>query len=181
MPEFVRVCTSSFRLNDLSVRGMGGGLQACILVLGPAPGRRIRKVRIARNSPRCRKKPLYVEKSIEGGFAPQGGGITEKSPGNRGIRTFPNKPPRKRAKMDTLEIREISGTTFICDKTSQKAWFRDKNGKVRYQAVKAGKCANDASAVQRKTDKRRKPEDQDRITQIWAMLHEPDVKLHNRA
>lgn len=80
-----------------------------------------------------------------------------------------------------LVVAEISGTTFICDKLTQKAWFRDVNGNVRYQAVKNGKCTNDASAVQRKTDKRRKPDIQERITAIWAMLHEPDVKLHNRA
>jgi len=80
-----------------------------------------------------------------------------------------------------LVIAEISGTTFICDKATQRAWFRDKNGKVRYQEVRDGKCTNDASAVQRKTDKRRKPDIQDRITQIWAMLHEPGVKLAARA
>lgn len=83
--------------------------------------------------------------------------------------------------MDTLEIREISGTTFICDKTTQRAWFRDMNGKVRYQEVQGGKCKKDASAVQRKTDNRRKPEVQERIATIWDMLHEEGVKLHTRA
>ena len=80
-----------------------------------------------------------------------------------------------------LVIAEISGTTFICDKATQRAWFRDKNGKVRYQEVRDGKCTNDASAVQRKTDNRRKPDIQARITAIWSMLHEPGVKLAARA
>lgn len=78
--------------------------------------------------------------------------------------------------MDNLLVREISGVTFICDELTQRAWFRDVDGKVRYQEVRDGKCKMRASGVQRKTDKRRNPDVQERITQIWAMLHEPGVK-----
>lgn len=78
-----------------------------------------------------------------------------------------------------LVIRDIRGTTFICDKVTQKAWFRDASGKVRYQAIKDGKCTKSVSGVQRKTDSRRKADIQERITAIWALLHEPGVKLHN--
>lgn len=72
-------------------------------------------------------------------------------------------------------------TTFILDFDTQRAWFRDMNGKVRYQEVVDGKCKESVSAAQRKTDKRRKPEVQERITAIWDMLHQPGVTKHNRA
>jgi hypothetical protein len=80
--------------------------------------------------------------------------------------------------MDLLKA-DIGGTTFICDKETQKAWFRDASGKVRYQAIKDGKCTKSVSGVQRKTDSRRKADIQERITAIWAMLHEAGVKLHH--
>lgn len=83
--------------------------------------------------------------------------------------------------MTDLVVRDISGPTgtftAICDFSSQRAWFRDNRGKVRYWEIKDGKVKSDCSAIQRKTDKRRKPDIQDKITQIWAMLHEPGVKL----
>lgn len=72
-------------------------------------------------------------------------------------------------------------TTFILDFDTQKAWFRDMNGKVRYLAIVDGKAKESVSAPQRKTDKRRDPEVQERITQIWDMLHQPGVTKHNRA
>lgn len=83
--------------------------------------------------------------------------------------------------MDDLFIAEISEITFVCDKSTQRAWFRDMNGKVRYQEVRDGKCKESVSAVQRKTDTRRKADVQERITAIWDMLHEPGVKLATRA
>lgn len=81
--------------------------------------------------------------------------------------------------MDELFITEVSGISFVIDKAGQKAWFMDEYGKVRYQEVKAGKCKESVSAIQRKTDNRRKPEVQARITQIWEMLHQSDIRVYS--
>jgi hypothetical protein len=80
--------------------------------------------------------------------------------------------------MDNLFIADINGVSFICDELTQRAWFRDENGKVRYQEVRDGKCKESVSAIQRKTDNRRKPEVQERITQIWDRLHQSDILVY---
>lgn len=80
--------------------------------------------------------------------------------------------------MDELFKADVNGVSFIIDKAGQKAWFMDEYGKVRYQAVKSGMCTKSVSAIQRKTDTRRKPEVQERITKIWEMLHQSDILVY---
>lgn len=153
---------------------------SAIMVVRPGgPHGKVGKVRFARNHPR---KALYVEKSIEGPYAPQGGGITENPQEIRGNRTFPSNHQESGRKMEIvanefdLVEKDIRDVTFVLDYSTQRAYFVDFNGKVRYQEVKDGRCKPTVSGVQRKTDKRRKPDVQARIDRIYAMLLQPGNK-----
>ncbi len=75
-----------------------------------------------------------------------------------------------------LVEKDINGTTFVLDYSTQRAYFVDFNGKVRYQQVKDGRCTSTVSGIVRKTDKRRKPAIQARIQRIYAMLQQPGNK-----
>jgi hypothetical protein len=72
-----------------------------------------------------------------------------------------------------LVEKDIQGVTFVLDYSTQRAYFVDFNGKVRFQAVKDGKCTPTVSGIVRKTDKRRKPDIQARMNRIYDMLRQP--------